>query len=124
MYYLNPFNYLIGGLLVFTDFDWKIECAESELAIFDPPLGQTCGQYLAAWNAGPGSRTNLTNPDATSGCRVCEYSRGSDYLYTVNLKDYCYGWRDAAICVLFALSSYSLVFALMKLRTKSSKKAE
>lgn len=124
MYYLNPFNYLMGALLVFVDFDWQIECNESEFAIFDPPSNQTCGQYLAAWTNGPGSRNNLTNPDATAGCRVCQYNRGSDYLYTVNLNDYYYGWRDTAICVIFAFSSYGLVYLLMKLRTKASKKAE
>ena len=124
MYYLNPFNYLMGALLVFVDFDWQIECKESEFAIFDPPAGETCGQYLAAWTNGPGSRNNLTNPEATVGCRVCQYNRGSDYLYTVNLEDYYYGWRDAAICVIFAISSYLIVFGMMKLRTKASKKAE
>jgi ABC-type multidrug transport system permease subunit/ABC-type multidrug transport system ATPase subunit len=124
MYYLDPFNYLMGALLVFADFDWEVNCRESEFAIFDPPAGQTCAQYLEAWMAGPGSRNNLVNGDAISDCRVCQYRRGSDYLYTVNLNDYYYGWRDAAICVLFALSSYGLVYALMKLRTKASKKAE
>ncbi|KAI4636363.1 hypothetical protein J4E83_001318 [Alternaria metachromatica] len=124
MYWLNPFNYLMGSLLVFTDFDWEINCSESEFAMFDPPSGQTCSEYLTAWMAGPGSRTNLVNPDATSDCRVCQYTRGSDYLYTVNLNDYYYGWRDAAICVIFAISSYALVYVLMKLRTKASKKAE
>lgn len=114
----------MGSLLVFVDFDVPIVCKESEFAIFDPPSGQTCGQYLAAWTGGPGSRTNLTNPGATSACHVCQYQRGSDYLYTVNLNDYFYGWRDAAICVIFALSSYALVYVLMKLRTKQSKKAE
>lgn len=114
----------MGALLVFVDFDKQIRCKESEFAIFNPPDGQTCAAYLAPYLAGPGSRNNLTNPDATSGCRVCEYTRGSDYLYTVNLKDYYYGWRDAAICVLFALSSYALVYLLMKIRTKASKKAE
>lgn len=124
IYWLNPFNYVLGGLLVFTDFDWKVECRESEFAIFDPPLGQTCGEYLTAWMDGPGARNNLTNPGATAGCRVCQYNRGSDYLYTVNLNDYYYGWRDAAVCVIFAISSYGLVYLLMKLRTKASKKAE
>ncbi|KAL1584624.1 hypothetical protein WHR41_07009 [Cladosporium halotolerans] len=124
LYYLNPFNYLMGALLVFVDFDREIQCKESEFAIFDPPQGQSCGQYLQAYQAGPGSRTNLINPDAFEECRVCQYTRGSDYLYTVNLLDYYYGWRDAAICVIFALSSYALVFALMKVRTKASKKAE
>ncbi|KAF1833952.1 ABC transporter [Decorospora gaudefroyi] len=124
IYYLNPFNYLMGALLVFTDFDWDVQCAESEFARFNPPAGQTCAQYLQAWMAGPGSRTNLVNPGATSDCRVCQYTRGSDYLYTVNLNDYVYGWRDAAICVLFAMSGYALVYLLMKLRTKASKRAE
>ncbi|KAF2108384.1 ABC transporter [Lophiotrema nucula] len=124
MYYLNPFNYLMGALLVFTDFDWAVKCKESEFAVFDPPSGQTCAQYLGAWMSGPGSRTNLVNPSDTAACKVCQYTRGSDYLYTVNLKDYYYGWRDAAICCIFAISSYALVYLLMKLRTKASKKAE
>ncbi|KAF2713557.1 ABC transporter [Pleomassaria siparia CBS 279.74] len=124
LYYLNPYNYLMGALLVFMDFDWDIQCAESEFAIFDPPSNQTCGQYLEAWTNGPGSRTNLVNPDASSGCKVCPYTTGKDYLYTVNLIDYSYGWRDAGICVIFAFSSYALVYLLMKLRTKASKKAE
>ncbi|GAB7350088.1 hypothetical protein MBLNU459_g0755t1 [Dothideomycetes sp. NU459] len=123
IYYLNPFNYLMGALLVFTDFDTPISCAESELAIFNPVAG-TCADYLKSYMQGQGARTNLLNPDATSDCRVCQYTRGSDYLYTVNLNDYYYGWRDAAICVIFALSSYALVYVLMKLRTKASKKAE
>ncbi|KAF1354842.1 ABC transporter [Delphinella strobiligena] len=124
IYYVNPFNYLMGSLLVFTTFDVEVKCSDKTFAIFDPPSGQTCATYLREYLSGMGSRTNLVNPDATSGCRVCEYTRGSDYLYSLNLKDYYYGWRDAALCVLFALSSYALVYLLMKLRTKASKKAE
>lgn len=125
LYYLNPFNYLMGSMLVFTLFDENVECKTSELAIFDTPnAGQTCQSYLADYLAGPGLRNNLLNPDATSGCRVCQYGRGSDYLRTLNLNDYIYGWRDAGIVALFAFSSYACVYALMKLRTKSSKKAE
>lgn len=124
MYYLNPFNYLMGSLLVFSDWDWDVQCTESEFAIFDPPSGQTCAQYLNAWMNGPGNRNNLINPQATADCRVCQYNQGRDYLYTVNLTEYSNGWRDAGICVLFAFSSYALVYLLMKLRTKASKKAE
>jgi ABC-type multidrug transport system permease subunit/ABC-type multidrug transport system ATPase subunit len=123
LYYLNPFNYLMGSLLVFTDFDWDVQCTESEFAVFDPPAGQTCGQYLEAWLGGPGSRNNLVNEAATEACKVCQYRSGSDYLYTINLTDSYIGWRDAAICIIFALSSYALVYLLMKLRTKQSKRA-
>ena len=124
IYYLNPFNYLMGSMLTFTIFDRQIQCTEQELAIFDPPVGQTCKTYLTDFMQGTGARSNLLNPDATSGCQVCQYTRGSDYLYGLDLLDYNYGWRDAVIVVIFALSSYGLVYALMKLRTKASKKAE
>ena len=124
MYYLNPFNYLMGSLLVFTTFDAKVNCAESEFATFNPPLGETCQSYLADYMVGIGSRTNLVNPEATENCRVCEYRVGSDYLAVINLPDYYYGWRDAALVTLFVFSGYILVYCLMKLRTKRSKTAE
>lgn len=124
MGWLNPFAYLMGALLTFVDFDKPVHCKESEFAIFNPPSGQTCRAYLAEYLQGLGSRTNLVNPDATSECRVCQYGRGSDYLTTIHVADYYVGWRDAAICVIFAISGYALVFLCMKLRTKASKKAE
>ncbi|KAK5138419.1 hypothetical protein LTR08_000005 [Meristemomyces frigidus] len=125
MYYLNPFNYLMGSLLTFTVFGVEVQCGEDEFAVFDTPgVGQTCANYLADYLQGIGSRSNLVNPDATSGCMVCQYRTGDDYLYNINLKDYYYGWRDAAIVVIFAFSSYGCVYLLMKLRTKSSKVAE
>ncbi|KAM3420040.1 hypothetical protein BST61_g3350 [Cercospora zeina] len=124
VYYINPFNYLMGSMLVFTLFDSEVQCTESQFAMFDTPNGETCARYLSEYLHGPGSRTNLVNPEDTSGCRVCQYTRGSDYLYTLNLKDFSYGWRDAGIVALFAFSSYGLVYVLMKFRTKASKRAE
>lgn len=124
LYYVNPFNYFMGGLLVFSTFDAKVACADQEFALFDTPNNQTCAEYLSSYLAGPGSITNLINPTDTAGCRVCQYRRGSDYLATVNLNDYYYGWRNVGIVFLFSISSYVMVYLLMKLRTKASKKAE
>ncbi|KAK9311000.1 ABC-2 type transporter-domain-containing protein [Lipomyces starkeyi] len=124
MYYLNPLNYVMGSLLVFDIFDSPVHCDDGEYAIVDTPNATTCASYLSSYLQGDGSRVNLVNPESTSDCRVCQYRTGSDYLYTLNLKEYYYGWRDAAIVVIFVLSSYSMVFLLMKLRTKASKKAE
>ena len=124
IYYLNPFNYLMGSMLTFTVFDAEVKCETRELAVFPPPNGTTCGEYLDTFMRGMGSGMNLLNPEATDACEVCEYRRGSDYLKTINVKDYYYGWRDAAICVLFAISSYAVVYLMMKLRTNASKKAE
>jgi ABC-type multidrug transport system permease subunit len=113
LYYLNPFNYLMGSMLVFTTFDVPVHCGRNEFAVFNTPDGQSCGEYLADYMQGLGSRTNLLNPNDTQDCRVCPYRTGSDYLYTMNLKGYYYGWRDAAIVALFAISSYACVYALM-----------
>jgi ABC-type multidrug transport system permease subunit len=124
MYWLNPFNYLMGSMLVFGLFDRDVKCKDQEFAMFNTPNGQTCGEYLSDFMQTIGSRMNLVNPDATEGCRVCQYTYGSDYLTTINLKDYYYGWRDTGIVALFVVSSYGLVFGLMKLRTKASKKAQ
>ncbi|CAK7227035.1 hypothetical protein SEUCBS140593_006442 [Sporothrix eucalyptigena] len=125
LYFLNPFNYLTGSLMVFNLWDAEVKCMQDEYALFDPPSGMTCGSYLSEYLQSPlGSGTNLVNPDATSACEVCSYGNGSDYLRTVNLNDYYYGWRDAGILAIFVFSSYGFVYLLMKLRTKTSKKAE
>ncbi|KHN93838.1 ABC transporter [Metarhizium album ARSEF 1941] len=125
MYYLNPFNYLMGSMLVFDLWGNKVTCSPRELATFDPPNGTTCGGYLEDYLArGAGSVANLLNPEATTACKVCSYTEAQDYLRTLNLKEYYYGWRDAGIVALMVFSSYALVYALMKLRTKTSKKAE
>ncbi|PHH61101.1 hypothetical protein CDD81_763 [Ophiocordyceps australis] len=126
MYYLNPFNYLMGSMLVFGLWGKEVRCREQEYAVFDPPNGSTCGQYLGGYLAagGAGQASHLVNPGAGAACRVCTYTRAEDYLRTLNLKEYYYGWRDAGIVVLMVFSSYALVYVLMKLRTKTSKKAE
>lgn len=124
IYYLDPFNYLMSSLLVFTTWDKPVVCTQGELAIFDPPANQTCGDYLSAYQQGMGVGTNLLNPDATAACEVCQYSQGSDYLRTLNIAEKYYGWRNAGIVVVFVVGFYGLVYLMMKLRTKATKKAE
>jgi ABC-type multidrug transport system permease subunit len=124
LYYLDPFNYLMSSLLVFTTWTTPVDCKTSELSIFDPAPNQTCGQYLSMYQQGMGAATNLLNPDATTDCRVCQYKTGGDFLRTLNMEEAYYGWRNAGIVVLFSISSYSLVFLMMKLRTKATKKAD
>ncbi|KAI2955912.1 hypothetical protein CBS147323_9436 [Aspergillus niger] len=124
MYYLDPFNYLMSSLLVFTTWDKPVHCRPEELAVFDPAPNFTCGEYLNVYQQGAGRATNLLNPDDNLGCRVCQYTEGGDYLRTLNLQEQYYGWRNAGIVVVFVVGIYGLVFLMMKLRTKATKKAE
>lgn len=123
-YWVNPFHYLMSSILVFTSWETKVNCAPHEFALFNPANGTTCGEYLSGYLQGMGASANLINPDATEGCRVCQYRDGSDWLKTLNIETYSVGWRDAGIVVLFVFSSYGMVYLMMKLRTKMSKKAE
>lgn len=113
----------MSSLLVFTTWDTSVACKTSELAIFEPALNQTCGQYLEVYQQGAGIGTNLLNPEATAQCRVCQYTTGADFLRTLNLTEEYFGWRNAGIVALFSMSSYMLVYLMMKLRTKSTKVA-
>ena len=113
----------MSSLLVFTSWSAKVTCNPSELAVFDPPSNQTCGEYLSRYQQGMGTESNLLNPNALESCQVCQYSDGAGFLKALNLKEEYYGWRNAAIVVLFCCSSYALVFLMMKLRTKATKRA-
>lgn len=124
LYYLDPFNYLMSSLMVFTTWDKPVQCKASEVALFDPPAGQTCAEYLSPYQSGMGAATNLLNPNDNSACKVCQYNTGADYLRTLNLDDKYFGWRNAGIVVVFVLGIYGLVYLMMKLRTKQTKKAE
>jgi ABC-type multidrug transport system permease subunit len=123
-YYLDPFNYLMSSLMLFTTWDKPVNCRPNEVALFDPPAGQTCAEYLQAYQNGMGAATNLLNPNDTSACQVCQYTTGADYLRTLNLDDKYFGWRNAGLVVVFVIGIYGLVYLMMKLRTKQTKKAE
>ncbi|KAL2827138.1 ABC-2 type transporter-domain-containing protein [Aspergillus cavernicola] len=125
MYYIDPFNYLMSSLLIFTIWDKPVHCKPNELPVFNPAPNQTCGEYLDLYQHSiPGWATNLLNPDDTVDCRVCQYTLGGDYLRTLNLEERYSGWRNAGIVVGFVVGIYGLVFLMMKLRTKATKKAE
>jgi ABC-type multidrug transport system permease subunit len=51
LYYLNPFNYVVSGILTFGIWDAKVTCNEDEFAYFDPTNG-TCAEYLSDYMAG------------------------------------------------------------------------
>ena len=85
MYYVNPSTYWIGGVLAAVLANQSVRCAAGELTLFNPPLGQTCGQYAGTFvrNAGHGY---LTNPSATGDCGYCQYQSGVEYLATLNIR--------------------------------------
>ena len=94
LYYLDPFNYLVGGLFGEVIWDVKVECEASEFVKFTAPFGQTCGQYMTDFLA---AQTGyLLDENSTGTCSFCQYSQGADYAKTFNLKEKYYSWRDVS----------------------------
>lgn len=121
LYWLDPFTYFMQGLITFPIWDTKVECRPHEYGYFDPPSGQTCGQYLQTFMSYASGYLN--NPEATANCEYCGYKKGSEYLYNLNIKRHIIGWQGILITLLFIISSYSFVFLLLKLRSKGTKTA-
>ena len=79
MQYSGPFSNVLH--------DTTVQCSPLEINIFQPPQGQTCGEF-----AGPFLSTGfgaLYNPKATANCQYCRYSTGDEYLKTLDIS-----WND------------------------------
>ncbi|KAH7190456.1 hypothetical protein DER44DRAFT_816032 [Fusarium oxysporum] len=70
MYRVSPMTYLVGGVAVSGLSGDPIVCSHAELAVFQPPTGETCGAYTQPYpeQAAPGT---LLSPDATASCPSC-----------------------------------------------------
>lgn len=85
MYRVSPFTYLIGGWAGTGLADRAVVCARNELAVFDPPSGQTCGKYLSAYLQG-GAPGSLLNPTATAGCEYCPLQNANQFLAASSIE--------------------------------------
>ncbi|KAH8673305.1 ABC-2 type transporter-domain-containing protein [Xylariales sp. PMI_506] len=122
IYYLDPFNYLIGSLVTPVAWNVQIECQSSELTYIPLPPNSTCGDYMSGFLSQHSGY--VVDASSTATCGYCEYSTGADYLKTLNINAYYYRWRDTGITALFCISSYALVFLMMKFRSKATKTAK
>lgn len=95
MYYLDPFQYLMQGLLTFPLWNAPVQCEPHEFGLFDPPPGLSCGQYLVPFMTYATGYVN--NPDATAACEYCAYAKGSEYLGNMNITRKIDGWKGILI---------------------------
>ncbi|THX78435.1 putative ABC multidrug transporter [Aureobasidium pullulans] len=94
MYRVSPFTYWIGGIVASQLHGKPIVCNSAETSVFNPPAGQTCGQYMAAYlTAAPGT---LQNPTATADCQYCSLSNADQFLSGSNIY-YSQVWRNFGI---------------------------
>ncbi|KAG0170921.1 hypothetical protein DFQ28_001400 [Apophysomyces sp. BC1034] len=102
MYWLDPFHYYIEGLGV-NELEYvQVVCTEDDLIKFQPPPGQTCGQYLANFFSF-GAPGYLANPNATQPeqCGYCTYKSGEEFYSGRFGWDAANKWRNLGILIAF-----------------------
>ncbi|KAK2812215.1 GTPase-activating protein [Emmonsiellopsis sp. PD_5] len=120
MWRVSPLTYTVGGLAATGLSGREVRCAENEFAIFDPPPGTNCGEYLAKYiEAGAPGR--LYNPDATAGCHYCpmrnadQFLSSSEIYWSQRWRNFGLGWAYIGFNVFAAVMLYYMV------RVRSSK---
>ncbi|RKK78115.1 ATP-binding cassette transporter CGR1 [Fusarium oxysporum] len=120
MYRVSPMTYLVGGVAVSGLSGDAIICSQAELAVFQPPAGETCGAYMQPYleQAAPGT---LLNPDATASCSYCPLGYADQVLARSGMY-YDERWRDWGLGFIYIAFNIVAVFAfyyLFRLRVWS-----
>jgi len=111
MYWLDPFHYLIEGLVAAQLHDVEVRCEGDEFSVFNTPAGQTCGQYAAEFMKT--ATGYLNNPNATSDCQYCQYTLGQDYYQGLDIS-YDNIWRNVGILCIYLV--FNLVMVIIGIR--------
>ncbi|THH06687.1 hypothetical protein EW146_g9533 [Bondarzewia mesenterica] len=94
LYQLDPFTRMLAAMLSTELHGLKIFCRPEEFNVFNPPSGQTCGNWANDFvNAFGGY---LNNPNDTSNCQYCQYAVGDEFFLPLNIR-FDNRWRDVWI---------------------------
>ncbi|KAL1796346.1 hypothetical protein ACET3X_004886 [Alternaria dauci] len=97
-YYVSPFTWLVSTMMSTGVHDVPVQCTAAETNMFQPPQGQTCGEYAGAFaNA---SMATLINPGADQDCQFCQFAVADVYLGALNMS-YDDRWRNFGFLVVY-----------------------
>lgn len=116
MYRVSPFTYWIAGMAATELHGERITCSADEVSVFNPPAGQTCGQYLAPYLTQ--SAGTLQNPDATTACSFCQLSVADELLGGFDIY-WADRWRNFGIVwayVLFNIAATVLLYYVFRVK--------
>ncbi|EGD94355.1 ABC transporter [Trichophyton tonsurans CBS 112818] len=114
MWRVSPITYTVGGLAATSLHSREVKCAQNELAIFDPPSGATCAQYLQKL-VEAGAPGKLYNPMSTSQCQYCPLSSGDQFLggseihWSDRWRNFGIGWAYIVFNIFATVALYYLI---------------
>ncbi|GAA5815227.1 hypothetical protein MFLAVUS_008733 [Mucor flavus] len=110
MYWLDPYHYVIEGLVVNVMDSVEVSCEKEGYIQIPAPPGVTCSEYMADFftSGGPGY---IGNTNATDMCDYCPYRLGNDFYETRIGWSYENRWRDFGIlCAYYIFNVFAFMF--------------
>jgi ABC-type multidrug transport system permease subunit len=111
MYRLDPFTYLIEGLVSLSLQDVPVRCRDDEFNLFSPPSGQTCMEYAGKFADLVGGY--IANPNATQDCQYCQYREGQNFFVGLWIE---YSHVGRNIGILIAYTMFNILVLLLAAR--------
>ncbi|KAJ4198467.1 Multidrug resistance protein [Fusarium solani] len=121
MYRVNPFTYVIEGILGTTLANAPMHCGPSEFVPFEAPNGTTCGAYMSGYMSKAGG---YLADSGGSDCRYCAMNETNTFLDGIHVKfrnrwrDFGFMWTYCIFNIAMALAIYWLVRVPKKKKTK------
>ncbi|KAK9371409.1 putative ABC multidrug transporter [Lipomyces kononenkoae] len=112
MYRVSPLTYLIAGMAGTGLNGRAVQCSSSELSVFNPPSGMTCGAYMGSYLQQ--AQGQLYNSTAVSQCQYCPLSSANQFLAASNIypsqrwRDWGIGWAYIGFNIFGAVFLYYL----------------
>ncbi|KAI8366704.1 ABC-2 type transporter-domain-containing protein [Radiomyces spectabilis] len=117
MYWLDPYHYLIEGLVVNVMAGVDIQCGDGDWIPVNAPPGQSCGQYFQEYFSSPQTTGYLQDPSAQGTCNYCQYTKGNDYYEGRIGWHYSNRWRDFGIlCAYYVFNVFAFMFFVFLFR--------
>lgn len=91
----------------------SVSCSAVEIVRINPPVGQSCGQYMATFISFAGGY--LLNPEALTDCEFCGTQSSDQFLGSSFNIFYVHRWRDIGALVGFIGFNVSCVSSVAPL---------
>ncbi|KUL81851.1 hypothetical protein ZTR_09746 [Talaromyces verruculosus] len=118
---VSPLTYYVSGISATALHGRPIHCSDRELSLFDPQVGQTCGQYLHEFLVE--AEGNLYNPESSRQCQYCPYKSADQYLATRDIA-WDERWRNFGIFwvyIVFNILATIVMYYLFRVLPHSKK---
>ncbi|KAJ3718556.1 ABC-2 type transporter-domain-containing protein [Lentinula raphanica] len=111
LYQLDPYTRTLAAMLSTELHGLVISCKSDEFNYFNPPSGQTCGEWADDFVSAFGGYIN--NRNATSSCEYCQYQYGDEFYTPLNIS-FDNRWRD--VFIIFAFFVFNVIVTIIASR--------